>query len=163
MSKLLENALTIAKNVVNNGDALHYFGQAEFHKALQELADGQRGPKETQAQAYARVAVTDPDGIVLMKAIAIVHGKATRDLLPTVSKFEMPGVATLTPSHVGGAAARDVDDPADVLAQLNSLVDAQIAAGSKLSRAQVFAEVYAKNPRLAAAERRQNSPRATIG
>jgi hypothetical protein len=72
-------------------------------------------------------------------------------------------LALVMPIYVGGDAALAVDDPKDALAQLQAPAEEQRARSpemAKLSHDQVFAKVYAANPALAAAERRQNRPRA---
>ena len=60
---------------------------------------------------------------------------------------------------LGGAEARDVNDPKSALAQLNELAEDQRKRAPSKSTAQLFAEVYAMRPDLAAKEREENRPR----
>jgi len=107
-----------------------------------ELVDliGKHDPKpgESTAQTFAR---NYQANIELRKAVQIA--KATM---------------LVTPVFVGGEDARAVNDPKDALGQINQLVEEQRKRSPEMSAAQAFARVYADNPGLAAAERRQNRP-----
>jgi hypothetical protein len=86
--------------------------------------------------AFAKVfTANDETGIAFRQAVQIAKG-----------------LALVMPVYVGGDAALAVDDPADALAQIEELVEQQRAAHPELSKAQVFAKVYAANPELARRE-----------
>jgi hypothetical protein len=70
-----------------------------------------------------------------------------------------PSQMVVTPVFVGGQEARDVNDPKSALSQLNELVEEQRKRSPAKSTAQLFAQVYAMRPDLAAQERRENAPR----
>jgi hypothetical protein len=129
--------IKVCKDIVGAGDA---WGITEA-----ELVDmiGKHDPKpgESQAQTFARHYEAN---IELRKAVQIAKA--------------FPMQVTLEPRFVGHREAEDVNDPEDALAQINELVEQQRKASPGLTTAQLFARVYAANPQLAAAERRQNRP-----
>jgi hypothetical protein len=67
---------------------------------------------------------------------------------------------TLTPSFVGGEAARSPNNPRSALEQLDELVREQRKRSPEMSPAQAFAAVYTdpRNRALAAQERAENRP-----
>jgi len=71
----------------------------------------------------------------------------------------IPTEMVITPMFVGGAEARDVNDPKSAMEQLNALVEEQRKRAPFMSAAQAFAAVYKDNPKLAALERVQNRPK----
>ena len=73
------------------------------------------------------------------------------------------GTLLIMPTQVGGAAALDVDDPVDAIAQLQALADEQRRRSPELTTAKAFAKVYSDpaNACLVAAERRQARARLT--
>jgi hypothetical protein len=95
-------------------------------------------------KAFAKVFSSDDEvGITFRKAIQIAKG-----MMPIIPVF---------------VDADSVNDPVNALEELERLVERMRAAEPALSKAQAFAKVYAANPQLAAAERRQNRPRAVAG
>jgi hypothetical protein len=107
----------------------------------------------------------DERGIVLRKAIMAARDAQFLSRTSTLSKADpgMPGRARLTPSVVGGRAARAVDNPKTALAALQELVDAQRAANPALSESEAWLRVYEHpdNRELALRERDENRPVAT--
>ncbi len=101
-------------------------------------------PDMPSDKAFAKVFTADNE-------IGLAFRKATQ-----IAK----GLALVMPVYVGGDAALAVDDPADALAQLQALAEEQHRRQPEMSLDKAFAKVYAANPQLAAAERRQNRPRA---
>jgi hypothetical protein len=71
-----------------------------------------------------------------------------------------PGRATLRPRVVGGADARNVNDPRTAIQQLEDLANAQRAQHPELSAAGAFAAVYmdVRNAELVRREREENRP-----
>ena len=96
--------------------------------------------------AFAKVFTANDDvGIAFRRAVQIAKG-----------------LALVMPVYVGGDAALAVDDPEDALAQLEELAEEQRRRAPEMSKSQAFAKVFSDpaNRALAAAERRQNRPRA---
>jgi hypothetical protein len=144
LQKYVESSgvLAIAKHICDGGKSS--LSEHEFVE-LATTAAKRDYPNDRPDQAFAKYFEGNE---VVRRAHAVV--KAT--LMPLL------GV------HVGGQSAVDAadDDPSDALAQIEALVAQMRAAQPALSKAQAFEKVYCDpaNARLAAAERRQNRPRA---
>ena len=86
-------------------------------------------------------------------------GEDGRAIRKAIAVIKMPNMMSVTPMFVGGAEARDVNDPKSAMEQLNALVEEQRKRAPFMSAAQAFAAVYKDNPKLAALERVQNRPK----
>lgn len=129
--------VSVAKCIVDENKSFSITEEQLFGE-IQKYASANRLPGESAAQAFSRVFSADNDeGLAFRKAVAVCKG------------------ATLEPLMVGGAAAQDVNDPKDALAQLNRLAEEQRRRSPELTLAQSFARVYSERPDLASAERRQ--------
>ena len=135
--------ISVCKTIASEGKA-YSITEHELTELIQKHASANRLLGESAASAFARVFTADDDtGLTFRKAIQIAKG-----------------VASLEPLMVGGAAAQAVNDPKDALAQLNARRGA--APPRRRDNRAAFAQVYAANPALAAAERRQNRPAVAI-
>ena len=128
--------VALCKMLADDGDA-HGITQDELVDLI-----GKHEPKagESAAQCFTRHYTSN---IEIRKAVQVV---------------------SLAPLYVGGEANRGGDvnpnNPKSALAQLNALVEeARKSAPFKKTTAQLFAEVYAMRPDLAAQEREENRPR----
>jgi len=130
--------IAICKHAVEQGFAPcseHALTEALTKYAVEQF-------KLPRDQAFAKLY---SDELVVRQAIQVAKG--------------FPNQAVVTPVFVGGAEARDVNDPKSALAQLNELAEDQRKRAPSKSTAQLFAEVYAMRPDLAAKEREENRPR----
>jgi hypothetical protein len=83
------------------------FTQAELVDAVTKIA-AERYPALTKEQAFAKIyTASTEEARVLNSAIAVAKS--------------MPFVADLTPLQVGGAAAQNLDDPVEAIAQLRQI------------------------------------------
>jgi hypothetical protein len=133
--------IAFAKMVADDGDA-HGLDEETFTRLVTEHAQ-KLYPGVRPDQAFAK-AFSDQgaDGVALRKAHAVI-----KDTM------------VITPVFVGGAEARDVNDPKSAMVQLNTLVEEQRKRSPGMSAAQAFAQVYKDNPKLAQQEREENRPK----
>jgi hypothetical protein len=126
--------VAVAKHIIDNGASI---SEHEFTAMVDAYA---KSKGTTFVKLYT---ANDDDGLAIRRATQILKG--------------FP-VAT----QVGGAAARDVDDPKDALRQLEELAEKLRAQFPELSKAQAFSKVYTdpKNAALVRAEREANRPRS---
>jgi len=125
---------------------------AEAQKAFPQLRPDQAFSRFVDANK----AVADACTIARQAAFCAAAPKLRAHTDSEYRKAMDERVATLTPRFVGDDKARDVNDPVDALAELNAIVEQQRKEFPFKTTAQLFAQAYKDNPRLAAAERRQN-------
>jgi hypothetical protein len=112
--------------------------------------------------AFAKYCAENP---AVLKACDVAKQNAFVSIMPKLRSNSDPEYRKRMDEHVkkavpqvGGEAARDVNDPEDALAQIDALVEEARSRFPFKTKEQLFAQVYQDNPRLAAAERRQNRP-----
>jgi hypothetical protein len=136
----------ICEHIVAKGSSL-----LDEHSLVKLFTDTvPRRSGESAAQAFSRAYTASEQ---MRRAVQVAKSTPFPTAAPMV---------TAKPSVVGGAAAQDVDDATDALAQLEALAAKLRAQFPELSKAQAFAKVFSDpaNRQLAAAERRQNRPTA---
>jgi hypothetical protein len=137
--------LAVAKHMVTTGKA---YGMTEhaFSDALMVHARKHRLAGESDVGAFSRILTAQDDaGLNLRKALQI-------------AKQQVPSPFDVTPVYVGGADARDVDNAARAMAQLERLGEQLRAANPELTKEGAFAKAFADNPELAARAHRRPGP-----
>jgi hypothetical protein len=137
----------IAKKVVDDGPG--GISEHEMTKLITEAAQ-RAWPELRPAAAFSKMYCGDE---LLRRA---VNACKTFDVQPPQLR--------VAPSQVGGAAAQDVDDATDALAQLEALAAALRRQYPELTREKAFAKVYTDpaNVELVKRERFENRPRAAV-
>jgi hypothetical protein len=139
----------IAKGAIVAGTDFLLGGEPEF-TALVTKAAQREWPTLSKDAAFAK-----------MFSAGDERGKLLRQAFNAVKN--LPVVLEVAPMYVGGEANRGGDvspnNPRSALDQINALVERARATAPFKTTAQLFAEVYRNNPRLAEQERRENRPR----
>jgi hypothetical protein len=143
------NAVAICKQMVAEERA---FGLSE-HDLVSLLDNYAKAHQTTFSALFTK---QDDVGLALRKAVDICKREQW------LSRTKTEKAATLTPRVTGGRGAQAVDNPRDVMDDIQRLVAQQRAQNPTLREAQAFSRVYEdpNNKDLVARERAANRPTA---
>ena len=133
----------LAAFIVTEGKS-HGITEHELTKLIDEEAQRTRNAGERPEQAFARF-YSAHENVELRKAVQIAKS--------------FPRLLDLEPTHVGGAAATDVNDASEAYNKLTAMAEDQRQRAPWMSAAQAFARAFEANPELAAKAHRR--PMAT--
>lgn len=145
------DAFAICKQLAADGDAY----SISEHELVNLISNYAKAHDTTFAKMFER---NDDVGLALRKAVDIAKNAQFLSRTTTLDK-----AVTLAPRVTGGRAALSVNNPRDVMDDLQKLVDQQRAQNPTLSEAQAFARVYQdpNNKDLVTRERAANRPVST--